>query len=95
MSEARTWLESVGLDLYADAFVANALDIDLLLRTLVTRKPTRTILKGAVRADLDVIHVVSALKTSSPEPLLRAPQARCCSIRLGNSARATRRLQPM
>jgi hypothetical protein len=30
MSEVRKWLEAIDLDQYADAFVANDLDIDLL-----------------------------------------------------------------
>jgi hypothetical protein len=30
MSEIRTWLESIGLGQYADAFEANHIDMDLL-----------------------------------------------------------------
>jgi hypothetical protein len=30
MSEIRTWLESIGLGQYADAFEANAIGMDLL-----------------------------------------------------------------
>jgi hypothetical protein len=82
MSSVRDWLETIGLGQYADAFEANDIDTDLLIRLDDQLLKDIGVASAGHRLRLrDAIAKLAPLPLPSPTPQVQPRQPRCLQPR--------------